>query len=255
MLSKSQIGLLRSLHEKKGRLENQLFMVEGEKMVEELFLSNFNIRQVYINNGVNSDSLKNKTKLNKIVEWVELGPEEMKKISFHPNPPSIMALVQFPMYNDENNINKIKYPALVLDDIQDPGNLGTLIRIADWFNFKTLITSKGSALWHNPKVIQASMGSFLRIPVLEWDIEEFLTLSNKIVYGARVKGISIYQEKLREMDILVLGNESKGISAKVENLINRFISIPSRGMAESLNVAIAGGIICSERSRQMEEII
>ena len=249
MLSKSQIGLLRSLQEKKARFEHQLFLVEGEKMVDELFLSNFIIRQVYINKGISIDSKKNYSNLNKNLEWIELSSEDMQKISSHPTAPSIIALVQIPKYTEDN----LKWPVLVLDDVQDPGNLGTLIRIADWFDFKTVVCSKGSVLWHNPKVIQSSMGSFLRIPVLELDLFEFLSHTTRKIFGANLNGHSIYSENLEEMDILILGNESRGISHKIESLIHQAISIPGRGKAESLNVAIAGGIICSERSRQIDQ--
>jgi TrmH family RNA methyltransferase len=225
-----------------------MFIVEGDKMVEELFLSDFSIKQVYINKSTYRESKKNYSPGRRSLEWIEIGAEEMQKISGHPTPPPILALVDFPQYS----LDELQWPVLALDNVQDPGNMGTLIRIADWFNFKTLVCSKGSVHWHNPKVIQSSMGSFLRIPVLELDLLEFLSRSGKIIYGASLKGSSLYQENLENMELLVLGNESKGISPQIESIIDRFIHIPGRGNAESLNVAIAGGIICSERSRQLE---
>lgn len=218
-------------------------------MVSELILSNLSIRQVYVNKDISEESMELFSKGLKNTEMVSLGRDTMQKISMHSTAPSVIALVEIPDYG----FLEMQGPVLVLDEIQDPGNLGTLIRIADWFHFGGIFCSKGTVSWHNPKVIQSSMGSFIRIPIREGDIREYLSTCKRRIYGASLTGGSIYQENISDLEILVLGNESKGISEDVQSYIQNLIRIPGFGQAESLNVAVAGGIICSEFIRQRQQ--
>ncbi len=250
MLSKAHIQILKSLQNKKGRIQHQLFLVEGEKIVSELLSSDWLIESIFIIKGLSSDFIVNNLGIYKNIEMIEVNASEMEKISIHPTPPSVLALVRLPSEVDSHFLETLQYPILGLEDVQDAGNLGTIIRIADWFGFKTIITSFSTASWHNPKVIQASMGSFLRIPVIQTDLKFFLERTSKIIFGAQLHGLPIYETPLHKLDILVLGNESKGISMEINSLITHSISIPSFGKAESLNVAVAGGIICAEWNRQ-----
>ena len=246
MLSKSQIGLIKSLQDKRSRIENGLFIVEGEKMVIELIQSNFIIKAIYINTLQTSVNFKKKFEFREIMDWIEVSTNDLQKITFHSSAPSMIALVELPKNNDD----KLGWPILVLEDIQDPGNLGTLIRIADWFNFKAIVTSPSSVSWHNPKVIQSSMGSFLRIPVLEKELVPFLQGTKKPLFTADLSGKSIFETNLTEMELVIFGNESRGISKSIYDLVTKSISIPGYGIAESLNIAVAAGIICAEKSRQ-----
>jgi TrmH family RNA methyltransferase len=148
------------------------------------------------------------------------------------------------MWKNEDNSNSDFY--IALDEIQDPGNMGTIIRLADWFNVKTIICSPNSADVFNPKVVQASMGSLFRVNIIYQDLNEFITSKKVPVYGAFLEGESVYTKKLSPKGILILGNEGKGISPEIEKLVTQKIKIPRFGQAESLNVSIATGILLSE---------
>ncbi len=181
----------------------------------------------------------------KNIEITTVSLKELEKISLLSSPQEVIALVR----STPAAGRVVKYPVIVADDVQDPGNLGTLIRIADWFGFPTIITSPEAVEWQNPKVIQASMGSFLRVNVSSQPLEDFFATNTHTVYGALLDGASIYATSFQAEGVLVLGNESRGISAAMMPYINEAITIPRTGMAESLNVAIAGAIICAEMRR------
>lgn len=259
MLSKSQISFINSLKQKKYREEHQLFIAEGAKIVPELLNSAIVVKQVY----ATSEFLRN-TKIPNTVERFEIKENELERISSLTKANEVLAVCEVPKYelNSEDLKGKL---TLVLDDIKDPGNLGTIIRIADWFGIENIVCSSETVDAFNSKVVQATMGSIARIKVHYVSLKEFIpqvvTLSGvegKVpVYGALLEGKNIYTEKLSSEGLIVIGNESRGISDEVQKLITDKISIPSfshykesSGEAESLNAAIATSIICSEFRRR-----
>jgi len=247
MISKNQVKLIRSLHVKKFREHEGLFIAEGEKIIKELLNSSFKIHSIYFTdewNGLTGDE-RNKKNLYKIKD------DELKKISLLENQNQVLAIVRIP----ENKIDFKKITsgfALILDDIRDPGNLGTIIRTADWYGIRNIICSDQSVDAFNPKVVQSSMGSIFRTNIFYEDLEIFLTEIKKQfripVYGAVLDGQNILEKKLNPESMLLMGNESKGISANLLKLIDEKITIPkpANGTAESLNVSIAASILCHE---------
>lgn len=255
MLSKSQISFINSLKQKKYREEHQLFIAEGAKIVPELLNSTIVVKQVY----ATSEFLRN-TKIPNTVERFEIKENELERISSLTKANEVLAVCEVPKYelNSEDLKGKL---TLVLDDIKDPGNLGTIIRIADWFGIENILCSSETVDAFNSKVVQATMGSIARIKVHYTSLTEFVKFQisdfKLPVYGAILEGKNIYNEKLSSEGLIVIGNESRGISEEVQKLITDKISIPSfshyksgGGEAESLNAAIAASIICSEFRRR-----
>ncbi len=245
MLSKSQLSLIRSLHQKKYRVQHQLFLVEGLKICSELIAADFIIRVLYCTEAVYPLIRQLTKSAGKNIEISTVSDNELEKISLLSTAREVIALVN---YSEPTN-EPIVYPVIIADDIQDPGNLGTLIRIADWFGFPTLITSVESVEWQNPKVIQASMGSFLRVKTSSMPLTDFFKSNTKTVYGALLDGKSIYSIHFKADGVLVLGNEARGINPSTMPYIDQAVTIPRTGAAESLNVSIAGAIICAEIRR------
>jgi len=254
MLSKSQIKLIRSLQLKKYRETEGLFIAEGKKIVEELMGSPIHIKQILISKSrPELVSGSHKLKHDKLVDVVEIPQEEFGKISTLTTPSGILAVCNIPKANAEQPDLK-KDIVLALDDIRDPGNLGTIIRIADWFDIKHIYCSEESVDAYNPKVVQASMGSIARVHVhyinlasmLQKKVEEGIQ-----VFGAMMNGKNIYTEQVKPKGILVIGNESNGISKEVQKHINHPVCIPSYNTKgpESLNAAIATAILCAEFRR------
>jgi TrmH family RNA methyltransferase len=255
MLSKNQIKFVNSLQQKKFRKEHGLFIAEGMKIVPELLRSGLQVKQIY----ATAEFLRSAT-INEAIECIEVKAAELERISALSTPNEAIAVCEIPVYDLNPILLKDKL-TLVLDDIKDPGNLGTIIRIADWFGIENVICSKDTADVFNPKVVQATMGSIARIQVHYIDIADFIKEQakelNLPVYGALLDGKNIYTEKLSPAGLIVIGNESRGISDKIQVLITHRISIPSfshyksgSGEAESLNAAIATSIICSEFRRR-----
>lgn len=248
MLSKNQIKLINSLKIKKFRQENQLFIAEGKKVVSELLNSNFRVKQVF---ALKSWMDENQGQLNTSIEVIEISAQELAKISTLTTPNEVLAVVEIHRSNFPDK-EKIKDQlSIMLDDIKDPGNLGTIIRIADWFGVEYIFCSEESVDAFNPKVVQATMGSLSRVKIIYTDLAEFIkSLENKVpVYGAILGGENIYSQQLSKKGIIVLGNESKGVSQEVAKLVTKKLEIPRFGEAESLNVGIATAIICSEFRR------
>ena len=273
MLSKSQISFINSLKQKKYREEHRLFIAEGAKIVPELLNSTIVVKQVY----ATSDFLRNNV-IPASVERFEIKENELERISSLTKANEVLAVCETPSTELDNELLKGKL-TLVLDDIKDPGNLGTIIRIADWFGIENIVCSSETVDAFNPKVVQATMGSIARIKVHYINLIDFLkqqstsvTLSategrssraesrdegKPKIYGALLEGKNIYSEELSSEGLIVIGNESRGISEEVQKLITDKISIPSfshyksgGGEAESLNAAIATSIICSEFRRR-----
>jgi len=253
MLSKNKIKLIQSLNRKKDRDESGLFLVEGNKMVEETLRSEFEIATLVCTPQFANQHPEIQLRVKEIIE---ADRDSIQKASLLQNPQEALAIVAQP----EIKIPKLNLNAelcLALDFIQDPGNLGTILRIADWFGIDTVICSENTVDVFNPKVVQASMGAIFRIKTMYTNLESFLleTSTNQIpVYGTFMDGNNIYQEQLTQNGIIVLGNEGNGISDQISELVTRRIAIPTfstnTNKAESLNVAIAASICCSEFRRR-----
>jgi TrmH family RNA methyltransferase len=245
MLSKSGISLIKSLQHKKIRNVHGLFMAEGYKSIVEFIASGYTVQTVYHTAGIASKLLKLSAKIN----FQEISLNDLSKISSLTTPQDVIALIKIPEWPALNAaLLKNKF-ALVLDGIQDPGNMGTIIRTADWFGINHIICSDDSVDVYNPKVVQASMGSLARVNVYYTNLEVTLPPLNLPVYGALLNGQNIYTTKFPPEGLMVMGNEGNGIRPGVKQLINTAITIPRAGKAESLNVAIATAICCSEICR------
>lgn len=239
MVVKSIIKLIKSLQQKKYRYEYQLFVVEGKKSVEELLESDLECYGVFHTADNNLIDSHPKAEV--------VSTKELAQMSSLKTPPGILGVFHFP----KPSTPVFEDWSLVLDDIRDPGNLGTIIRLCDWFGIRQLICSKQTVDCYNPKTLQATMGSISRVQIHYQDIKEFLAQSGLPIYGAFMDGNSIYKVKLPQKGILIMGNEANGISEDIENLMSHRISIPSYGdsSTESLNVAMATGILLNEIRR------
>jgi TrmH family RNA methyltransferase len=241
MLSKSQIKLITSLKQKKYRLQHQLFVAEGKKTITELINSKIKLYQLFTTTlGFDVPDVLQTT----------ITPEELNKISFLKTPNVALAvfIIPIPQLIHYNNL------IIGLDNVRDPGNLGTIIRLCDWFGVIDLVCNLETVDCFNPKVIQATMGSIARVNVTYLDLEHFLSSQKSPqIFGAFMDGETIYNMKLPNSGILVLGNEANGISKQVESQITQRISIPRFGelkATESLNVANATAIVLSEFKRR-----
>jgi TrmH family RNA methyltransferase len=246
MISKSQISFIKSLHQKKIRKEHGLFIVEGLKSIQEFINSEYVVDSVYCTENL-MPKLDN---LSRKIKPVGITESELSRISALSTPQAILAIVQIPQQTDLN-IKKLDGSfILALDGVQDPGNLGTIIRTADWFGLNTILCSKDTAEVYNPKVVQASMGSLSRVNIIYTDLGDVFSKINIPVYGAVLNGKSIYETDFGQEGIILLGNEGNGISEDLIEKINYPITIPRYGKAESLNVAISASIFCSELRRK-----
>ncbi len=240
MVSKNQIKLITSLQHKKYRIEHQLFIAEGVKVIQELLQSNIVLEHLFETESIfDAIDLSQKTRIKEV---------DMKRISALVSPNSCLAIFKIPKER------KIEEQGLIvaLDDIRDPGNLGTIIRLCDWFGVKQLVCSKETVDVYNPKVIQATMGSITRVSVNYSDLNEFIAQTPLPVFGTFMDGKNIYKETLPAAGILVFGNEANGISPSMEKIIKNRIAIPRFGdvqQTESLNVATATAICLSEFRR------
>jgi len=246
MLSKAQISLIASLQHKKFRTQHNLFVVEGIKSVLEFVHSPYKVEKIFYTDEAS-------TKLDKIPQNIKLEnttQQEFSKISSLKTPQGALALVQLPPAQNINITQLKGGHHLVLDDIQDPGNLGTIIRTAEWFGMKHILCSQHTVDAYNPKVVQASMGSLSRIHIHYLDIEEFLQKASLPTFGALLDGNSIFNTDFGSEGVIIMGNEGNGIRKSLQEKIDHRITIPRIGQAESLNVAIATTIFCAELARQ-----
>ena len=254
MISKNKIKYIHSLELKKNRNKEGKFVAEGHKVVGDLLA----LQSAEIIVGT-EEWLRGK-QLAPETEVIEVTEEELKKVSFLQHPQQVLAV--FKMGNCKNSMSHgfsdvdASKLNLALDGVQDPGNLGTIIRIADWFGIENIYCSQDTADVYNPKVVQATMGSIARVKVEYGDLLQLVdSLPEDIpVYGTLLDGDNIYQKKLENRGFIVMGNEGKGISPALANKVNRRLLIPNfpegRPTADSLNVAIATAITCSEFRRQ-----
>ncbi|QJD94442.1 RNA methyltransferase [Mucilaginibacter robiniae] len=246
MLSKSQISLIKSLQHKKFRREHQLFVVEGYKSVAEFITSPYSIQTLFYTPAIAAKLPKIPKKLN----FQEITVAELEKITGLTTPQDALALVQVPDYTPVVLENIKQKFTLVLDGIQDPGNLGTIIRTADWFGIENIICSTDTVDAYNPKVVQATMGSLARVKVHYTTLTDLLTTLPLPIYGALLNGKNIYTTNFGEEGLIVMGNEGNGLRPDIEQLISEAITIPRVGNAESLNVGIATALFCSELNRK-----
>jgi len=244
MLPKRQIKLITSLKQKKFRYEHQLFVAEGIKTIQELLNSQFKLHQLYTTT-LEFDVLDD---LQTIIT-----PNELKKISFLKSPNSALAVFKIPepLPIDFNQL------VVALDDVRDPGNLGAIIRLCDWYGVKELLCSLETVDCYNPKVIQATMGSIKRVNVSYVELSKIIDKTKAQVFGAFMDGDNVYKTALPNSGILVLGNEANGISKQLEVKVTQRVSIPRFGTfqeTESLNVANAAAILLSEFKRRTIEM-
>ncbi len=250
MISKSIIKLTKSLAKKKYRLKEQLFLAEGDKIVLEVLNSKYSVAQLIATEKFLAENEKYAQQADKIIT---ASPEDIKKASLLKHPQNSIALCRLP----EKPQFSLEFDgfSFYLDGIQDPGNLGTILRTCDWFAVSRIFCSKDTADTFNPKVIQASMGSFCRVTVIPVEISKLITDSKPVIYGTFLEGKNIYDIDLPiGNSLVILGNEGKGIRVETTALISEKIHIPSfskqKNGPESLNVGVTAGIICSEFKRR-----
>lgn len=250
MISKNKIKFIRSLEQKKFRKENGVFLAEGNKLVSDL--SDFFKCKILVATQQWLDSNRNIIADEKI--YVE--KDELSRVSLLKTPQDVLAVFEIPSYTLSMDCPRNEL-CLALDDVQDPGNLGTIIRIADWFGIKNIYCSHGTADAFSPKTVQATMGALARVKLHYCNIKELISSLNDVpVFGTFLDGDSIYNNTLSSNGLIVMGNEGNGISKEVAELINRRILIPNypqgNETTDSLNVAVATAIVCSEfRRRQL----
>ncbi|HSP11765.1 MAG TPA: RNA methyltransferase [Salegentibacter sp.] len=241
MVSKSQIKLIRSLAQKKYRLKNAMFIVEGKKSIGEFLSSRFPLEKLFTTEDC-FEAPVSKTEL--------ISEADLKKISQLKSPQTALGIFKI----SEQQLSNPTGLLVALDGVRDPGNLGTIIRLCDWFGISQLICSPDTADVFNPKVVQASMGSLTRVEIVYQDLAEFIQNSDDLpVFGAFMEGENIYTKSLPAEGILVMGNEANGISEKIQKLVTQKVGIPRFGdskQTESLNVATATAILLSEFKRR-----
>ncbi len=236
-LSKNQLKVITSLSQKKYRQKYQLFMAEGVKVVNELLKSSFEVDTLFAEADFKTTLSEDKI--------VRISEKELQKISNLKSPNKVLGLFKIPAEKPLQNTGLI----IALDAINDPGNLGTIIRLCDWFGVTELICSKDTVDCYNAKVVQASMGSLTRVSVNYVDLASYLISTESPTFIADMDGENVYQVKLPQEATLIMGNEANGVSDRIKSLVNNKISIPRFGeiqKTESLNVATATAILLSE---------
>jgi len=239
-ISKNQLKLITSLSQKKYRQKHHLFIAEGVKVIHELLNSTFKIETLFC-----TDDFKTTISEDKLIRISET---ELKKISTLKSPNKVLGLFKIPEEKPLQNTGL----TVALDAINDPGNLGTIIRLCDWFGVTQLVCSRDTVDCYNQKVVQASMGSLTRISIHYTDLENYLLATNLPTFIADMNGENVYKTKLPKKGVLVMGNEANGVSEEIKNKIKHTISIPRFGEiqeTESLNVATATAILLSEFKR------
>ena len=250
MLSKNKIKLINSLSQKKFRDEAGLFIAEGTKLVLDLSVA-FHCATLV----ATPDWLKNNSAPT-ADELVEATADELAKISNQKSPQGVLAVFVKPNYQF-NTVDLASKLSLALDDVQDPGNLGTIIRIADWFGITDIFCSEHSADAFNAKTVQATMGALARVRVHSVNLPEFIqTISGKLaIYGTFMDGENIYTKSLNKCGLIVMGNEGNGISTEIEQLVSEKLLIPNypigQATSESLNVGVATALVCGEFRRRI----
>ena len=246
MLSKNKIKYIRSLELKKNRKEEKVFVAEGHKLVGDL-MGHFPCRLLAGWFSSHPDCHAD--------EMIEVEQEELSRASLQKTPQEVLAIFEQPVYESDSKVISESL-CLALDNVQDPGNLGTIVRLADWFGIEDIFCSAGTVDIFNPKTVQATMGAIARVRVHYCDLPELISSLKGIpVYGTFLNGNVIYSETLSANGLIVMGNEGNGVSTEVEALINKRLYIPNypheRETSESLNVAIATAVVCAEFRRRL----
>lgn len=250
MISKATIKKIHALDMRKFRRNERLFVAEGPKLVDELCAT---MKPVYI--AALPEWISENAKIISGTEYDIVTPDELQRASLQKNPQQVIALFPIPEHRfcTEQLKNEL---VLMLDGVQDPGNLGTIARIADWFGIRNILCSAETADIYNPKAVQATMGALARVKFHYTDLLQLLSQYDGPVYGTFLDGENIYGQELSENGIIVMGNEGKGISQGVSEIINRRLYIPNYPIGtqttESLNVAIATSIVCAEFRRRCQ---
>ena len=249
MISKNKIKLIQSLNLKKNRIEQGLFVAEGPKLVGELMATG---QPRYV--AAEQTWMSEHAQQLKGVETDVVTAEELTRASLQKNPQQVIAL--FPTLADQTPLAHVagNELCLALDGVQDPGNLGTIVRLADWFGIRHIYCSHETADIYNPKATQATMGALARVRVHYMNLTTELASTDAPIYGTHLDGTNIYDHQLSQHGVLVMGNEGKGISPQVEQLVSKKLYIPpypaDNQTVESLNVAIATAIVCAEFRRR-----
>ena len=249
MISRTRIKWIKSLEMRKYRLQEKAFVAEGPKLVGELLPYS---TPLYI--AATKEWLdQNRHLLRAVKEVDEVSHEELERASLLRTPQSVLAVMSVPERRLDVSALQEKL-VIALDGIQDPGNLGTILRIADWFGIHDVLCSDGTADVYNPKCVQSCMGALARVKVFYCNLPEVLKQAEMPVFGTFLDGTDIYKEELSQHGIIVMGNEGNGISQPVAKLVNRRLFVPNypKGSltTESLNVAVATGIVCAEFRRR-----
>ncbi len=239
MVTKNQIKLVKSLQQKKYRSQHKLFVVEGEKAVFELIDAGLDPFQLFVDDKMGGHNYN---------DFDLIPSADLEKMSSLSTPNGVLGVFHMPGAEPTEATDW----AVALDNVRDPGNLGTIIRLCDWFGIHHLICSMGTVDCYNPKVLQATMGSIARVNIVYTDLEKHLRETEHAVYGSFMDGNSVYNEELPEKGILVMGNEANGISKEIQSTIDQRIAIPQFGKntTESLNVATATAILLNEVRRE-----
>jgi len=241
MITKNEIKLLRSLRTKKNRQEEGLFVVEGQKVLTEIEESGLEVVKVF-----SMGPLDNKI----TAPWSDISERELREISSLVAPNDVVALVRIPQPPKE--YQKLEGLVIALDNVQDPGNLGSILRSADWFGIRTILCSEDTADVYNSKVVQASMGAIGRVNTVYGNLHSRLEelKGGHTIYGASVKGTNVYELSWPKEVVLLIGNEARGLGAQYDSVVTAHISIPGSGGVESLNASVACAVLCSEYRRQ-----
>ena len=254
MPSKPEISLSRSLHQKKFRQEHNLFLTEGRKAVEELLQSGYHVKKIYAARDF-AEQLSKRFGGKTVGKIAVVSEKELQQISALKTANDCVAVAEIPVNKIDSRLMSTS-ATLALDNISDPGNMGTIIRTAHWFGIETVICSEQCVDIYNPKVVQASMGSLFFVNALQTNLAEALaSVKNIPVYGTVLNGKNIYESNLEIPSIILLGNESTGISESLKPFITHPVTIPSqvkkgRHHPDSLNVASAAAIVCAELARK-----
>ncbi|MEI7829072.1 MAG: RNA methyltransferase [Prolixibacteraceae bacterium] len=254
MISRQKIEYIRSLTHKKGREQLGCFVAEGEKLVFDLLKTRLELMEIYCT----SDGFSDHQRLFALDNFTILAEKEMKRISAFKNPSNVLALFRIP---EAKKVARDTFEGinLILDGIQDPGNLGTIVRTADWFGISNIFCSNDCADIYNPKCVQSTMGALARVQVYYLDLSELLVQATDLkipVYGTFMEGENFYNTELEEKALIIFGSEGKGISSDLKKFLTKKISIPTypagSSELESLNVAISAAIVCAEFRRRIK---
>jgi RNA methyltransferase, TrmH family len=252
MLTNQKIKWIKSLEQKKFRKETGCFVVEGEKMVNELLKSRYKTIEIYATSSLSSEM---RLKAPKDILIEEITEVQLERISQLKSPNKVLAVAELPSKAIQPDITKGL--SIMLDNLQDPGNLGTIIRTAAWFGIGTIYCSPDTVDVFNPKVVQSTMGALFNMNMIYHPLDEIIQLakqSNTPVYGTHLNGENIYKAKFQGNAIIIMGNESQGLSEKISRQVDQNLFIPTFpagvNAVESLNVSVAMGIVCAEFRRQ-----